>query len=248
MRLCAIVPVFNNAGTLDAVVGGVCRHVRHVVVVDDGSTDGGPWRLEPSDTLEVLTHDRNRGKGAAVKTGIARARELGFTHVLQVDADAQHDLDDIPRFIARARAGPETVFAGERIFDHSTPAGSRFGREFGMFWYRLETRGHPLADTQCGFRVYPLSLFERVHVDGDRMDFDVEVLVRAVWDGTPVEGVETSVRYFSGEDRVTHFRPFWDNVIFSWLHCRLTIESMVREMPKALGGLASFLGRGGRRP
>ena len=241
-RYCAVVPVFNNGETVASVVSRVRRHIPEVIVVDDGSTDEGISAIEPFQTLTVMTHEQNRGKGAAVKTGLACARKLGFTHALQIDADDQHDVEDIPRFLEVSSSRPDAVIAGERIFDENTPSSSRIGRRFGMFWYRLETSGHPLADTQCGYRVYPLSLFQRIHPKENRMGFDVEVLVRAVWDETPVLGLETEVRYFPEEQRVTHFRPVLDNLLFSWLHCRLTIRGLGRSLFRP-GRTAPVLGR-----
>ena len=240
-RFCAIVPFINNHRTVAQVVDKVRAHLPDVIAVDDGSTDGSADTLEPFPGLALLAHEVNRGKGAAVKTGAAEARARGFSHVLQIDADDQHDADDIPRFLEAARERPEAVFAGERIFDEHVPGSSRFGRRFGVFWYRLETGFHPLADTQCGFRVYPLALFDRVRVGGDRMDFDAEVLVRAVWAGLPVIGVATRVRYFPEEERVSHFRPCLDNVLFSSLHCRLTILNGLRLLLWPLSKVAGLL-------
>jgi len=233
-RVCGLVPLFNNGDTVAGVVAALRIHVPTVIVVDDGSTDGGPARLATHPDLSgliLVLHARNRGKGAAVQTGAARARALGFTHVLQMDADAQHDAADIPKFLAASRAEPLAVLAGERLFDENAPGSSRFGRRFGMFWYDLETRHHPLTDTQCGYRVYPLSLFDALPTMGPRMEFDVEVLVRAVWAGLPVRGIPTHVRYgLPGEHR-SHFRPFRDNVRMTWLHTRLSLGALVRSLP-----------------
>ncbi len=231
VRPCGLVPLFDNGDTVAGVVAALLQHVSLVVVVDDGSTDGGPDALAALPGVHLVRHDRNRGKGAAVQTGAATARAMGFTHVLQMDADGQHDAADIPAFLAGCRADPTAVLAGERIFDDNAPESSRFGRRFGMFWYDLETRHHPLTDTQCGYRVYPLSLFEELPRMGARMDFDVEVLVRAAWAGRPVRGVQTRVRYGRPGEHRSHFRPFVDNVRMTWLHTRLCFGAMVRALP-----------------
>jgi len=230
-RHCGLVPLFDNGDTVARVVVALRMHLPIVIVVDDGSTDGGPATVADLPGVTLVRHDRNRGKGAAVQTGIATARTLGFTHVLQMDADDQHDATDIPAFLAASRADPRAVLAGERLFDANAPSSSRFGRRFGMFWYDLETRHHPLTDTQCGYRVYPVALFDALPRMGSRMDFDVEVLVRAVWAGFPVQGVPTHVRYgLPGEHR-SHFRPFGDNVRMTWLHTRLSLGALVRALP-----------------
>jgi glycosyltransferase involved in cell wall biosynthesis len=233
-RICGLVPLFNNGDTVAGVVAALRVHVPTVIVVDDGSTDGGPSHLATHPDLRgliLVLHDRNRGKGAAVQTGVVRARALGFTHVLQMDADAQHDAADIPTFLAASHADPRAVLAGERIFDENAPGSSRFGRKFGMFWYDLETRHHPLTDTQCGYRVYPLALFDALPAMGPRMEFDVEVLVRAVWAGFPVRGIPTHVRYGRPGEHRSHFRPFRDNVRMTWLHTRLSLGALFRSLP-----------------
>lgn len=222
-RPCGLVPLFNHAQTVPSVVARLRQHVPDIVVVDDGSTDGGAAGIPAFPGLSVVRHPVNRGKGAAVRTGLAHARAAGFTHAVQVDADDQHDVDDVPRFLDLARANPGAVLAGERLFEGAVPRSSRFGRAFGMFWYRVETGPHPLTDTQCGFRVYPTDLLERIPVRGERMEFDVEVLVRAVWAGIPVLGVPTRVRYAPPGEHRSHFRPFLDNVLMTRLHARLTV-------------------------
>ena len=173
VRICGLIPCFNNGDTVGDVVEALLAHLDAVIVVDDGSTGGGPGALPPREGLTVVSHDQNRGKGAAVRTGMEQARAAGFTHVLQMDADGQHDTDDISRFVEAARRSPRTLFAGERIWDDNAPRSSKFGWSFGMFWYHYETDDHPLTDTQCGFRMYPLELLDRVTVLGDRMEFDV---------------------------------------------------------------------------
>ena len=230
-RPCALVPTFDNPRTLGAVVEALARHVP-VVVVDDGS--GEPARSALDDLaargIAVLRrHDRNRGKGAAVKTGLAAARELGFTHAVQVDADGQHDLADVPRFLAAARAAPGTLVLGQPVFDASVPRGRLRGRKVSIFWTTLETGGRVIADPLCGFRVYPVEAALRAGARGDRMEFDPEIAVRMVWGGSPVVNLPTRVRYLTPEEGgVSHFRMFRDNVRISWGHTRVCTLAILR--------------------
>ena len=230
-RACAVVPTFENPRTVGAVLEALARHLP-VVVVDDGST--GPARdlldgLAARGVAVLRRHDRNRGKGAAVKTGLAAARELGFTHALQVDADGQHELDDVPRFLEAARAAPGSLVLGQPVFDASVPPGRLRGRKVSIFWTTLETGGRVIADPLCGFRVYPVEAALRAGARGDRMDFDPEVAVRMVWDGCPVVNLPTRVRYLSPEQGgVSHFRMFRDNVRISWGHTRLCTLAILR--------------------
>ncbi len=239
VRACAVVPTFDNPLTVERVVEAVGRHVP-VLVVDDGSA--APARavldaLAARGVATVLRHDRNRGKGAAVKTGLAAARERGFTHALQVDADGQHDLADVPRFLEAARDAPEALVLGEPVFDASVPAGRLRGRKVSIFWTTLETGGRVIADPLCGFRVYPVEAALRAGARGDRMEFDAEIAVRMVWGGSPVVNLPTRVRYLAPEEGgVSHFRMFQDNVRISWSHTRLCTLGILRLAGLPIGG------------
>ncbi|HEY5809096.1 MAG TPA: glycosyltransferase, partial [Povalibacter sp.] len=99
---CAVIPVYNHEHAIATVVAGVAAHGLHILLVDDGCDAGCAAeldRLSSRADVTLLRHDRNRGKGAAVVTGLRTARERGFTHALQVDADGQHTLSDIRLFL-----------------------------------------------------------------------------------------------------------------------------------------------------
>jgi hypothetical protein len=163
-----------------------------------------------------------------VQTGFAAAHALGFSHVLQVDADGQHDLGDVGTFLAAAREHPGVLVLGRPVFDETAPWGRRAGRELTRFLTHVETGGGQVADPMCGFRVYPLSAVAGLTC-GRRMDFDIEVAVRLVWRGLSVLNLPTKVRYVSAaEGGVSHFRMFQDNVWITWLHIRLLFLALLR--------------------
>jgi glycosyltransferase involved in cell wall biosynthesis len=240
-RILIVIPVYNHARTLRQVAQGALRQHPHVLVVDDGSTDlpsagqtGMPvdMKSEPEDShplaglpVRCVRHGSNRGKGVAILTGAEHARSLGMSHIITLDADAQHDPADIPRFVGAIQALPLAVFVGKRDFDAVVvPKASRFGRAFSNFWYRVQT-GHELGDTQSGFRAYPLAVLQRLRFTESRYSFEVEVLVRAAWAGFKVADVLVGVRYPAR--RVSHFHPLMDNVRLSILNTRLTIRAMM---------------------
>jgi len=229
-RACAVIPTFDNPLTVAGVVEDVRRHLDDVIVVDDGSA--GPGRdavdaLARSNAARIVRRDHNGGKGAAVKTGLATARELGFSHALQIDADGQHDPADIPRFLELAAARPQAAVLGQPIFDGSTPRRRRAAHGLTNFWTRIETAGPAIADPQCGYRVYPLPAACEVAARSDRMAFDIEIAVRLVWAGVPIINLPTRVRYLPPEGGgVSHFRPFRDNLAISWMHTRLVLGSL----------------------
>lgn len=232
-RPCAIVPTFDNPATIREVVERLREHLQDVLVIDDGSGPAGRESVAVLAELglaRVSHRARNGGKGAAVKTGLRLAQELGYTHALQVDADGQHALEDVPRFLAAAEAHPDALILGTPIFDASAPAGRRFGRRFTQMWTNLETFGRVVHDPMCGFRVYPVDAALRASdAAGDAMDFDPEIAVRLVWLGLPVANLPTRVRYFTREEGgVSHFRMVRDNALISWMHTRLFLGAVLR--------------------
>jgi glycosyltransferase involved in cell wall biosynthesis len=237
-RACALVPTYNNPATLRGVVEGVRRYVDAVVVVDDGSAAEGRSVVEAlgNETLaHVVFRDKNGGKGAAVKTGFILARDIGCTHAIQIDADGQHAIDDIPRFLEAARSDPAALVLGAPIFDHSAPRSRIWGRKITQFWSAIETFGRVIADPLCGFRVYPLDRAILAKAWGNAMDFDPEIAVRMVWGGVKVINLPTRVRYLTREEGgVSHFRLGWDNLLISWMHVRMVIGALLRAPRRAI--------------
>jgi predicted LPLAT superfamily acyltransferase len=240
-RPCAIIPTFENPSTIRAVVEKVRALLPDVIVVDDGSAPEGRAQVEQLGR-EKLAHafrrETNGGKGAAVKTGFQAAYELGYTHALQIDADGQHDLGDIPRFLEAARQQPEALVLGCPVFDGSAPLGRRVGRQITVFWSSLETLSRAIVDPMCGYRVYPLEpALAASRGTGDRMEFDPEIAVRMVWAGVPTVNLRTRVRYLRREEGgVSHFHLFRDNVRISWMHTRLVTLAILRLLLLPLRG------------
>jgi polyprenyl-phospho-N-acetylgalactosaminyl synthase len=235
-RPAALIPTYNNPLTIERVVRDIRAHIQHVLVIDDGSGPEGRAACEAvqrAGLASVVHRERNGGKGAAVKTGLIALRERGFTHAFQVDADGQHAIADMPRFLAAAETNPAALVLGCPVFDASAPLARRWGRMLTTFWTHVETLGPVINDSMCGFRVYPLEPALRACARGDAMDFDPEIAVRIAWDGVPVLNLATRVRYVGASDGgVSHFRLFRDNVLISWMHTRMVMTAMLR----VLGG------------
>jgi glycosyltransferase involved in cell wall biosynthesis len=229
-RACALVPTYNNPLTLRQVVEGLRAHLDIVVVVDDGSGPEGRGVAEAlarESLVRAVFRPKNGGKGAAVKSGFALAREIGCTHAVQVDADGQHALDDVPRFLEAARIHPGALVLGAPVFDASAPRARLWGRKITQFWSAIETFGHVIADPLCGFRVYPIDRALQARAWGNAMDFDPEIAVRMVLGGAKVINVPTRVRYLSrGEGGVSHFRMGRDNLLISWMHTRMVTRAV----------------------
>ncbi|MNN06992.1 Undecaprenyl-phosphate mannosyltransferase [compost metagenome] len=172
--------------------------------------------------VALLRLEQNQGKGGAMLAGFAEAGRRGCSHVLQIDADGQHDTTDLPRFIAAARAHPSAVICGVPAYDESVPKARLYGRYATHIWVWINTLSLHLRDSMCGFRVYPLPPVLRLideETIGRHMDFDSEILVRLFWRQLPVEHLLTRVTYPS--DGVSHFDVWRDNVRISCMHARL---------------------------
>ncbi|TWI66329.1 glycosyltransferase involved in cell wall biosynthesis [Pseudoduganella lurida] len=234
MNVCAVVPVYNHEGAIGGVTARLLAHGLHCVLVDDGSTAACARVLDElaaasPGQVTLVRLAVNGGKGAAVMAGIARATELAYSHVLQIDADGQHDTDDVPRFIATAQAHPHAVICGHPIYDDSVPKARLYGRYATHIWVWINTLSFDIRDSMCGFRIYPVAavnaLAARTRL-GRRMNFDTDVLVRLYWRGVRIVNVATKVRY--PEDGVSHFQLWRDNVQISGMHTALFFGMLPR--------------------
>lgn len=232
-----VIPVFDHEHAIGDVVARVRRHGVPCLLVDDGSSPACAAvldRLATGPGVSLLRLPVNQGKGGAVVAGLREAARRGHSHALQIDADGQHDADDVPRFLAEARAHPQAVINGRPRFDASVPKARLYGRYATHVWVWINTLSFEIIDSMCGFRVYPLAptlaLLGRVRI-GRRMDFDTEILVRLYWDGLRVRNLDTRVRYPS--DGVSHFRVWRDNVLITAMHTRLFF-GMLPRLPKLL--------------
>lgn len=231
MKPVVVIPVYNHEHAIGAVVEQVRAHGLPVLLVDDGSKPSCAEALDelvrPPDVL-LYRRAQNGGKGAAVMSGLEEAKRLGFTHAVQIDADGQHHLDDLPTFLARATEHPDALITGAPIYDASVPKGRLYGRYLTHVWIWINTLSFAIKDSMCGFRVYPLerTLAAIVPSIGKRMDFDPEIAVRLVWGGAEVVNLPTKVTY--PMDGVSHFDVLWDNVRISGMHTRLFFGMLLR--------------------
>lgn len=232
----AVIPVYNQPHRVGEVVAALRAHGLPVILVDDGSDARTAAIVSAlaADRIIVERLPENRGKGAAVMTGLACARARGFTHALQVDADGQHDLDSVPALLDEARRHPGTLVSGRPVYDASIPKSRLYGRHISHFFARLETLSRGLDDAMCGFRVYPVAESLAVANEetvGARMDFDTEIMVRLHWRGVISRFVPVRVTY--PEDGISHFDVFADNWRITKMHARLC-AGMLWRSPRIL--------------
>ena len=240
---CVLIPCYNNGTMMPRVLARLQPFGLPCIVVDDGSDSSTRQQLErlaaETANLTLIRLPQNAGKGAAVIRGLQAAAQSGFSHAVQVDADGQHAIEDIPQLLALAQAHPEALISGQPIYDDSIPRSRLYGRWITHVWVWIETLSLQLKDSMCGFRVYPvtptLQLAQRVSL-GQRMDFDTEVMVRLYWQGNTSYFVPTRVTY--PPDGLSHFDAIKDNCRISLMHTRLFL-GMLPRIPSLLFRRAS---------
>jgi len=211
-RPAALVPAYRCSGTVGGVIRNLRAHVGEILVVDDGSRDGTADEARAAGA-RVLERPENGGKGCALRDGLADLLARAFTHVAFVDADGQHDPDDLPALLSAARSGADFV-VGSRLKDSATmPAKNFWANTIGDKVLSRMT-GLPIEDGQSGYRVIATRLLRRLRLRANRYSIENEILIKAA---PHVERFATvPVKTIYGPAR-SHYRPFRDTWVTSWL-------------------------------
>jgi len=231
-KCCAVVPTYNNAPFLEAVLKELKDYVADIIVVNDGSSDNTASILESIPGIECMHFPGNRGKGAALKAGFRRALERDFDFALTLDSDSQHKPSDLPVFLEELQKGDQALVVGSRFSDHENmPGKNRFANRLSSFWFRIST-GKKLKDTQSGFRLYPIRRMEKCRTLSRRYGYELEMLVRGAWKNVPLRAVAINVHYPPGEDRISHFKPGADFLRIFALNCLLIFLGLAWYRPR----------------
>jgi glycosyltransferase involved in cell wall biosynthesis len=206
-----VIPAFNEEATIFAVAREALQHIKQVIVVDDGSTDRTAQLLQEL-PVTILRNSINCGKAASLWKGFQFAKEQGVTAVVTLDGDGQHSPSDIPRLIAQANLSPHHIIIGARRRPWTRHTWHRIiANRVADFWVSWAS-GHPIADSQSGFRVYPMSLLTSLNIPTNRersFVFESEILVegakRGYW-SLPIP-IESEPRQ---APRPSYFRPVVD--------------------------------------
>lgn len=239
IKPCVVIPVYNHEAAVAGVVSQVLAQKLPCILVDDGSSPACASVLDTlaaatPDQITLIRHKLNRGKGAAVLSAVRCAAETGYSHAVQIDADGQHKVSDVPRFLELATAHPQALIVGCPEYDGSAPFVRYCARYLTHVWVSINTLSRHIKDSMCGFRVYPLPAvieLDRRCKLGARMNFDIEVLVRLYWAGVEIVNLPTAVTYPS--DGLSHFRGWLDNVLISRMHATLFF-GMLRRLPSLI--------------
>jgi glycosyltransferase involved in cell wall biosynthesis len=207
MTVCALIAAYNEERHVGEVVARTAPHVSAVVVVDDGSTDR-TGAVAAAAGARVIRHERNQGKGCAVRTGLGAVLDEPFTHVLLLDADLQHDPDEIPKLLRCAEQGTGDFVVGERAFSKTAmPAPRYYSNVIGsrILSYLV---GAPIGDSQSGFRLIRRDLLNRVRLTSTGYEIETEMLIKLVRGGARIDRV--TVSRLAYENARSHMRPVRD--------------------------------------
>lgn len=235
---CIVIPVYHHEKALQQLLPKLQCYGLAIFLIDDGSRESCKSALQTlaatSDNIHLHRLAENRGKGGAVKAGLQLALSFGYTHALQMDADGQHNSDDIGNFLADGQARPQHLICGYPDYDDSVPALRFYARYLTHVWVWINTLSLTIKDSMCGFRLYPLSsVMAIINTEplGDRMDFDTAILVRWYWRNLPITQRATKVHYPT--DGISHFLALKDNLLISKMHASLFF-GMLWRLPRLL--------------
>lgn len=244
--ICVIIPAYNTGETIPHVIRGALEHVPLVMVADDGSTDDTAVRAAEAGA-EVIRIAENRGKGHALKILFQAAMDKGFNAAISIDADGQHNAEDIPRFIQEHVRHPHSLISGSRTLTAANMPRARYNAmQMARFYISLAANQF-IEDTQCGFRLYPLELIKKLKLVTESYITEAEILLKAGDMGVRIRTLSIRAVY---NDSVSHFKAVSDGtsigvylayfLIIKWL-----IEGVSSNRPDTYspGSLHDLIGR-----
>ncbi len=230
--ICVIIPAYNAASTIKGVVSQALKHIPMVIVADDGSTDDTA-KIATEAGAQVIIIDQNKGKGNALKTLFKKASDMGYDAFISLDADAQHDPDEIPLFINANAQYPDDLIVGSRMHEHDKIPRARFNSMYIARFFVCFAANQFIEDTQCGFRLYPRSLIEKICLTSERYATETEALIKTGDMGFTVRHVKIRAIY---EDNGSHFKAVKDvgaitAYVVSYFPLKWFIEGITSDKP-----------------
>lgn len=235
LKICVLIPTYNNERTLKRVIDGVLNYTYNIIIVNDGATDSTAHILETYPSLNIITVQKNKGKGNALRIGFNKAIDLGFDYVITIDSDGQHFPEDIKMFVDALENSENRnllLIGARNMQQDGVPGKSSFGNKFSNFWFWFET-GIKLTDSQSGFRLYPLKAINELKLYTSKFELEIEVIVKAAWNGVVVRNIPIQVLY-DEKERVSHFRPIKDFTRISILNTWFVLVTIFYIKPRNL--------------
>ena len=234
MKYGFVIPVYNHGSALESVVKNLLQYNLPIIIVDDGNNEENKSYISKVANgyplVTLVTRPKNGGKGRAMADGVQQAKEMGLTHILQIDADGQHDSSRVSYFIQKSQENPDAIICGYPEYDESAPKKRVYGRAFANAWIHIVTLSKEIKDALIGFRVYPVEPYCQVMdrfipIDG-RMGYDIDILVHMSWKGIRV--ISESVKVIYPIDGISNFRIVRDNLRIGKTYTKLVLGMIVR--------------------
>lgn len=216
-KIAVLIPAYNSEDTVGRVVGGIKKYISDIVVVNDGSMDNTEEAASASGAY-VINHKVRRGKGEALKTGFKALIDRGFKAILTMDADLQHDPEDIPLLIEKYREGGFGIVIGSRMASRRDIPKYRLIPNLVGNMFLSSASGREIEDSQCGMRIYSTELLKVITLNTSRYDTEAEAIIKAGKAGFEFAFVPIKAIY--AEDQKTYFRPVVDTYLISIVYLR----------------------------
>lgn len=211
LRAVAVIPAYNEAASIRDVVTRTLNVIDKVIVIDDGSIDDTGAQLSGL-PITLLRNTSNQGKSRSLVIGMKQAMIEGYDAVVTLDADGQHLPEDIPKFLQMARDYPGHILIGARLATKADfPPLRYYANRLANFWISWAAH-HTIADSQSGFRLYPMAIVEKFALrlmSKSSFVFESEILIEAGRAGVYTKSLPISAIYFP-HARKSHFHPWWD--------------------------------------
>ncbi len=204
-KVAALIPAYREEAHIADIVRRVKAQLENVLVVDDGSPDETTPRAREAGA-EVITHAQNSGKGAAIKTGFAVLLERGFDYVIILDGDGQHLPEEIDRFLQAAAGTDAGIFIGNRMCKTASMPLVRLLTNRFMSWQISRLCGHPVPDTQCGFRMIHRDVIPSLFCKSNAYDYETEMILIAGRAGHRIVSVPITTVYANEVSKISPLR------------------------------------------
>ena len=205
MKLCVVIPIYNESETIGLVVDSVRRKGFDVLVIDDGSTDESRQNVEGRGAV-ILHNDVKRGKGDSLRRGFLYVLEKKYDGVITMDGDGQHDADDIEKIVRLAETYPNSIVNGTRMTQTREMPFVRMMTNKLMSLMISVLCKQKIPDTQCGFRYINSEILRKMRLESSGYEIETEVLIKASRLGFPVYSVPVRTIYSTEKSNIDPVR------------------------------------------
>lgn len=200
-RVAAIIPFYNECETIGIVINDTLQYVDEVFAVNDGSTDGSAEVITKSEKIELITFNKNYGKGCALRAGFQKVLDEDFTHVVTLDADLQHKPDEITKLISLI--DEYDIVIGNRLNNlKSMPLSRKISNRLTSFFLTIKT-GQQILDSQCGFRAYRAEVLKNIQTKENGFEAETEMILLAAKKGYKIGFADVSTIYGKEKSKMT---------------------------------------------